>query len=223
MSSLQARLTAAQADLGLSLTQQQQAQLLQYLTLLQKWNKVYNLTAVRNAEDMLTLHLLDCLAVVPLFAVQMRELEGGVEASRLALLDVGSGGGLPGVVLAICFPQLQVTCVDAVAKKMAFVRQVAGHLDLSNLVATHARVEDLPGQYPLVSSRAFSSLRDFVQITGSQISQAGIWFAMKGRLPQAEMCDLPADVEVFHVEPVRVPGLNAERCVVLMRRCAKPE
>ena len=134
------------------------------------------------------------------------------------MLDVGAGAGLPGVVVAICCPQASVTCVDAVAKKMAFVQQVATELKLPNLKALHARVETLTQKYDLITSRAFATLLDFV--TGSRAAlkaETGIWLAMKAKNTSAEVAELPADVTVFHVEQLTVPGLDAERCIVWMR------
>lgn len=203
-------------EIGLALTDTQRAALLHYIELLQKWNKVYNLTAVRDPQEMLRLHLLDCLAVMPLFARQIELAAQALEDADgvVHIMDVGAGGGLPGVVLAICFPNVQVTCVDAVAKKMAFVQQAALQLGLPNLQAIHSRVEQLNGQYDLVTSRAFASLQDFVELTRSKLKDAGVWMAMKGKYPEDEIAALPEDVRVFHVEHVSVPGLDAERCVV---------
>lgn len=210
MSAALTRLREGAAALGLVLDDSQLQQLLDYLALLQKWNRVYNLTAVREADDMLTHHLLDSLAVVPPLLRQT----GG---APLRVLDVGSGGGLPGVVLAVCCPQLQVTCVDTVAKKAAFVQQVAASLRLPNLQGRHARVESLAGPYDLICCRAFAALADFVAWSRAALAPDGVWMAMKGRQPQAEIDALPAGVQVFHVEPLQVPGLAAERCLVWMR------
>ena len=202
------------ATLGLALTPEQLGRLLDYLDLLQKWGKVYNLTALRQPADMLTHHLLDSLAVVlPL----KRQLAGSSLANRARLLDVGSGAGLPGVVLAVCCPDIDVSCVDTVAKKAAFIQQVALSLQLSNLRGIHARVENLPHTYDVVASRAFASLGDFTQLSAKSLAPGGIWLAMKGKLPDAEMAVLPVSVQVFHVESITVPGLNAERCLVWMR------
>jgi 16S rRNA (guanine527-N7)-methyltransferase len=134
-----------------------------------------------------------------------------------ALLDVGSGGGLPGVVLALCRPDWQVTCVDAVAKKAAFVQQVAASLSVGNLRGVHSRVQDLQSQWPLITSRAFASLVDFTAWSAPVLAPGGVWVAMKGKHPQGEIDALPASVQVFHVEPLTVPGLDAERCLVWMR------
>ena len=199
--------------LGIEITVAQAAALRQYLDLLKRWNATYNLTSVRDPAAMFTQHLADCLAVVPPLRRQLGE---GHEARRV--LDVGSGGGLPGVVLAVVLPELQVLCVDAVGKKAAFVRQVAGNLGLNNLQASHSRVEALRVEpFDLITSRAFSALADFVSLTRKHLLPNGAWMAMKGRLPEEEIAALPADIEVFHVEQLNVPGLDAQRCLVWMR------
>ena len=203
-------LRAGAAALGVALSEGQLEQLLAYLALLQKWNRVYNLTAVRDPQDMLTHHLLDSLAAV---APLLRHT-GGRPAK---VLDVGSGGGLPGVVLAICRPELVVRCVDTVGKKAAFIQQVAASLKLPHLQGVHARVETLAGPFDVIASRAFAALPDFVAWSRQALAPGGVWMAMKGKLPQAEIDDLPADVQVFHVEPLQVPGLDAERCMVWLR------
>ena len=196
--------------LSLPVTSQQLDMLVAYMALLQRWNATYNLTAVRDVSEMLRQHLADCLAVVPALA---RQTSGG------RVLDVGSGGGLPGVVLACMLPHLDVTCVDAVGKKAAFVRQVAGTLGLSRVHAVHSRVETLEGDpFDVVTSRAFASLTLFVESTRRLVRPSGIWMAMKGKRPDQELAEMPADVEVFHVEPLLVPTLEAQRCLVWMRR-----
>ena len=203
-------LKSGAAGLGLQLSETQFEQLLGYLALIQKWNKVYNLTAVRDPQDMLTHHLLDSLtAVAPLVR------HTGGRAAKV--LDVGSGGGLPGIVLAICRPELEVSCVDTVGKKAAFIQQVAASLKLPNLRGIHARVESLSGPFDVICSRAFASLPDFVNWSRAALAPQGVWMAMKAKHPQAEIDALPADVQVFHVEPLAVPGLDAERCMVWMR------
>lgn len=205
--------------LGLEFDAGQRAQLLAYHALLQKWSRVYNLTALRDPADMLTHHLLDSLAVVAPLRHQMaaRGLAGDVR-----VLDVGSGAGLPGVVLAICCPGLTVTCVDAVAKKVAFVRQVQVALGLGNLQPRHARVEALGGHFGVICSRAFASLADFVRLSRVLLGAGGIWLAMKGNAPHDEIAQLPADVRVFHVEQLDVPGLDARRCLVWMEPVESP-
>jgi 16S rRNA (guanine527-N7)-methyltransferase len=202
------------AALGLSLSEIQHTHLLSYLALLQKWNKVYNLTAVRAEEDMLTHHLLDSLtSIAPL----RRALADMHLDHPAVVLDVGSGGGLPGVVMAITCPEVQVTCVDTVAKKAAFIQQVAAELKLPNLRGVHARVETLPGPYDLICSRAFASLADFTAWSRQALRPGGVWLAMKGKHPEAEIQALPEGIQVFHVEPLQVPGLAADRCIVWMR------
>ncbi len=189
--------------------------LLAYLALLVRWNATYNLTAVRDPGEMLTQHLADCLAVVgPL----RRHLGTG---SERRLLDVGSGGGLPGVVLAVLEPGWTVTCVDTVGKKAAFIRQAGVELGLRNLRVEHARVEALrSAPFELITSRAFASLADFVRLTRGVMAPGGVWVAMKGRRPQDELAALPTGIDVFHVEPLIVPGLGAERCLIWMRESA---
>jgi 16S rRNA (guanine527-N7)-methyltransferase len=200
---------AIAAALGLAPSGDQVGALAAYLGLLQRWNATYNLTAVREPAAMLTQHLADCLAVV-------RPIQARCSAGRV--LDVGSGGGLPGVVLAIMVPTLDVTCVDAVGKKAAFVRQVASALALPNLRAEHARVEALRlAPFGLITSRAFATLADFTALTRPLLAAGGSWAAMKGKHPADEMAALPPAVSVFHVEPLQVPGLDAERCLVWMR------
>ena len=216
---LRATLTQGTAALGLALSDAQIAQLLDFLALLQKWNKVYNLTAVRDPAEMLTHHLLDSLAAVPPLQRHLASLSEGSGAGQGArLLDVGSGGGLPGVVFAICCPGLDVSCVDTVAKKAAFLQQAAATLRLPNLHGIHARVETLAGPFDLVSCRAFASLPDFTVWSRAALAQGGTWLAMKGKHPADEIAALPQDVQVFHVEPLTVPGLDAERCIVWMRQ-----
>jgi 16S rRNA (guanine527-N7)-methyltransferase len=213
---LAAGLSAGARALGLSLSAPQQQQLLDYMGLIQKWNKVYNLTALRDPADMLTHHLLDSLtAVAPL----RRHTQG----QAVRVLDVGSGGGLPGVVLAICMPELAVTCVDTVAKKAAFVQQVAVSLKLPNLRGVHARVESLTDPYQVICSRAFASLPDFVTWSRSALAEGGVWMAMKGKHPQDELAALPPEVQVFHVEPLAVPGLDVDRCMVWMKPQISPQ
>ena len=146
----------------------------------------------------------------------LRARRGG-PVDGLRLLDVGSGAGLPGVVLAVACPELQVSCVDTVAKKATFIQQVAIELKLPNLQGVHARVENLLGPYDVVCSRAFASLADFTQWSRQALAPDGIWMAMKGKNPEGELAALAASVEVFHVEPLEVPGLQADRCIVWMR------
>jgi 16S rRNA (guanine527-N7)-methyltransferase len=218
--------------LGLVLSADQQTQLLAYMDLIAKWTKVYNLTAVRDANEMLTHHLLDSLAVIAPLRRELAKLSlpGSVEEaipaesvtskpapSKFSLLDVGSGAGLPGIVIAIVCPEVSVTCVDTVAKKAAFIQQVAATLKLSNLKGLHARVESLTQPYDVVCSRAFASLIDFTTWSQSALAPHGVWMAMKGKHPDQELAVLPESVHVFHVEQIQVPGLDAERCIIWMR------
>jgi len=207
---LRAGLKALQLDLA----DAQVAQLLDYQALIGKWTKVYNLTAVRDPAEMLTHHLLDSLAaVLPL----RRHLQKAGLAPGAKLLDVGSGAGLPGVVIAVCCPEVAVTCVDTVTKKAAFIKQAALALKLPNLAGLHARVETISTPFEVICSRAFASLADFTNWSVDALAHQGAWMALKGKHPADEIAALPAGVEVFHVEQLQVPGLNAERCIVWMR------
>lgn len=202
-------LQTAVTALGLGLSDAQLDQLLAYLALLQKWNKVYNLTAVRDPAQMLSHHLIDSLSVIS-------PLQRHGAPARL--MDVGAGGGLPGVVIAICCPGTDVSCVDAVAKKATFIQQVAAELKLPNLHGVHSRVEQLDVEpFGVITSRAFASLVDFTSLTRQLLAKDGVWMAMKGQHPADEIAALPADVDVFHVEQLAVPGLDAQRCIIWMK------
>lgn len=199
--------------MGLNLSDGQTAKLLAYGDLILKWNKVYNLTALRDPATVMTHHLLDSLSVI---APLQRE-----RTATTRLLDVGAGAGLPGVVIAIMRSDVDVTCLDAVAKKTAFVQQVAAELKLPNLRGLHARVETLSGSYDVISSRAFASLPDFYNGSVQLLADEGVWLAMKGKVPADELAALPPGVDVFHVEHLTVPGLNAERCIVWARKASQ--
>ena len=192
------------ARMGLAVSIEAQEKLLAYLSLLQKWNKVYNLTAVRDPVEMVTLHLLDSLSVLP-------------HINSKNLLDVGSGGGLPGIVLAICKPELQVTTIDTVQKKAIFMRQAKGELGLDNLTAVHARVENFQPSEPfeIVISRAFSEIALFIQLTKHLIAKNGQWLAMKGVMPSGELEGLPLLPSI--IIPLKVAGLDAERHLVIFK------
>lgn len=205
------RLRAAGESLGSPLNDTVVAQLLAFIETLHRWNATYNLTAIRDPDEMLSQHVVDCLAAT-------HALQARVAPGSLRILDVGSGGGLPGVVIAALRAEDQVVCVDSVGKKAAFIRQVAAELQLPNLRAEHARVEALRlPPFDVITSRAFSSLADFVRLTRPLMAEGGVWMAMKGRRPDEELTALPPDIEVFHVEHLDVPGLAAERCLVWMR------
>ena len=191
------------AEMGLHVSEVMQQKLLAFLALLQKWNKVYNLTAVRDPIQMVTLHLLDSLSVLP-------------HINSKNLLDVGSGGGLPGIVLAICKPELQVTTIDTVQKKAIFMRQVKGELGLDNLTVVHARVESYqPTQmFEAIISRAFSDIALFIKLTQHLLLDKGKWLAMKGQLPHEELKGLC--VKNNKIIPLKVAGLDAERHLVVI-------
>ncbi len=195
------------ASMGLAVSDEAQQKLLIYLALLQKWNKVYNLTAVRDPLEMVTLHLLDSLSVLPY-------------VNSKNILDVGSGGGLPGIVLAICKPDLQVTTIDTVQKKVIFMRQVKGELGLDNLTPVHARVENFQAdeRFELVISRAFSEIALFLALTQHLIAENGQWFAMKGVIPTSEIEGLP--IVPANIIALKVAGLNAERHLVVFKNVA---
>jgi len=208
-----ARLMSAAQAMGLSLDETQCARLLDFLAQMQRWNKTYNLTALRDPEQMLIQHVFDSLSVVAPFARALAAVPNPL------LIDVGSGGGLPGVVLAIARPDWQICCVDAVEKKTAFIRQVTGVLGLANLRACHARIETLaPMAGNLIVSRAFASLVDFVTLSGRHAASGASLVAMKGRDPKGEIQALPADGywRVQNVQTLTVPELDAQRCLVWM-------
>ena len=179
-----------------------------------KWTQVYNLTSIRDPAEMLTHHLLDSLAAIP--ALQ-RYLHGAGLSQGSRLLDVGSGAGLPGVVMAICCPAVNVTCVDTVAKKAAFIKQAALALKLPNLAGLHARVESITQPFDVICSRAFASLTDFTHWSVGALAPQGVWMAMKGKHPHEELQVLPANIAMFHVEQLKVPGLDAERCILWLQ------
>ena len=197
--------------LGVHLNAQQYEQLFSYISALVKWNHVYNLSALHDADEIAVKHILDSLAVVP-------SLRAYTKNKPQKLLDVGSGAGLPGAVIAITCSEIDVSCVDASAKKAAFVQQIAGSLALENLHSRHGRVQELRGSFDVVTSRAFSSLADFCASSQHVLAPRGAWLAMKGKRPDGEIAALPSCVEVFHVEQLKVPGLDAERCLVWLRR-----
>lgn len=205
--SQQAILEKGIAQAGLAISAETQQQLLAYLALMQKWNKVHNLTAVREADEMVTLHLLDSLVVLPF-------IDGKT------LLDVGSGAGLPGIPLAICLPDLQVTVIDSNNKKVSFMRQAKAELGLSNLEVLGGRVEAVvpKAKFDMVISRAFSDLSLFISLTCKLCAEQGKWLAMKGVYPEAELAELKKKTNVTpsKVEVLRVPGLEAQRHLVFL-------
>jgi len=207
---VKAQLAAGIAALGLTLPEGAEAKLLDYLSLLDKWNRVYNLTAVRDTERMVSHHLLDSLAAVPFF-------QGGC-SDLIRVLDVGSGGGLPGIPLAIARPELQVTLIDSIAKKTAFLLQAKAELGLANLQVVTGRVEDFRPEtgFDVITSRAFSDLREFVTLTRHLLKPTGRWLAMKGLYPNEEIAQLPAGVKVSADLALVVPGLDASRHLIVL-------
>ncbi|NYT84618.1 16S rRNA (guanine(527)-N(7))-methyltransferase RsmG [Pollutimonas harenae] len=211
------RLQQAGQVLGVEIDPPKIDALLAYLDQLQRWNKTYNLTALRDPEQMLVQHLIDSLSVVKPIANIL--YKNTVLESTIA--DVGSGAGLPGVVLAIMHPNWEVHCIDAVEKKMAFVRQVSSVLRLRNLHAHHQRVESMqPLEADIVVSRAFASLADFATLAGRHVATDGHLVAMKGREPEeeAELLRQNTSWRITHIETLPVPELNAQRCLVWMSR-----
>ncbi len=209
---LREQLVQGAQELAIDLPERQITNLLDYLSLLAKWNAVYNLTAVRDPVQMLTQHLLDCLTALPAFD----------NASRV--LDVGSGGGLPGVVLAIwaqhAQPQMQVHMIDTVNKKTAFLTQAKAELGLTNMVVHTGRVEQFTDEkkFDLITSRAFAELKDFVEWSGHLLSDGGKMIALKGQAQANELSGLPAGWEITKLERIYVPGLVADRHLVHIAR-----
>ena len=209
---LREQLVQGAQELAIDLPEPQIKNLLDYLSLLAKWNAVYNLTAVRDPAQMMTQHLLDCLTALPAF----------VNASRV--LDVGSGGGLPGVVLAIwaqhAQPHMQVNMIDTVNKKTAFLTQAKAELGLTNMVVHTGRVEQFNDEkkFDVITSRAFAELKDFVEWSGHLLSDGGKMIALKGHAQANELSSLHAGWEITKLERIHVPGLVAERHLVHIAR-----
>ncbi len=197
-------LAAGLTALGIALPEAAQLKLLAFRDLLLKWNRAYNLTALRDPEQAISHHLLDSLAILP-------------HVGPGALLDVGSGGGLPGIPLAIARPELAVSMVDTVQKKATFLQQAAIELELKSVAVHHARVEEMRGQYVQISSRAFADLARFISLTHHLLAPGGRWLAMKGARPDDEIKALPAGSEVEAIIPLAVPGLDAERHLIILK------
>jgi len=206
MSQLAVKLSKGIKDLGLVATDTQQQQLIAYLNLMVKWNKAYNLTAIRDPEQMLIKHILDSLAVCPFI-------------DDSSLVDVGSGGGLPGIPLAIMFPNQAICTLDSNSKKTRFQNQVKIELSLDNLEVIHGRVEALRERhFSQVISRAFASIIDMVTLSQALVAEKGVFLAMKGRYPDAELADLPPIYRLLQSHPLRVPGLEEERHLLVLGR-----
>lgn len=207
---LRIKLEAGLQEMGLQIAMEPQQKLLDYVALIYKWNQVHNLTAVREPLDMVTLHILDSLSVLP-----------HIDCKRL--LDVGAGAGLPSIPLAICLPGLQVTAIDAVQKKVSFMRQAKAQLGLTNFNVIHGRIEeqevpskDMPEKFDVITSRAFSEIGLFVKLTKHLLAEGGKWLAMKGVIPQQEFDKSgiqPADIKVL-----KVAGLDAERHLIVLKQ-----
>ena len=201
------KLQSGLKEMGLDLSGEQQDKLLAYVEMLKKWNKTYNLTALRDKSQIISHHLLDSLTLPPY-------LEGAQ-----TMLDVGSGGGQPGIPAAVCRPNLQITLLDANTKKTSFLQQAAIELELKNVRVVSGRVEAVQGlRADVITSRAFAELADFVNWTAHLLQDGGCWAAMKGVYPAAEIDRLPDSVCVERVDKIRVPQLNAERHMVILRK-----
>ena len=201
------KLQSGLKGMGLDLSGEQQDKLLAYVEMLKKWNKTYNLTALRDESQIISHHLLDSLTLPPY-------LEGAQ-----TMLDVGSGGGQPGIPAAVCHPDLQITLLDANTKKTSFLQQAAIELELKNVRVVSGRVEAVQGlRADVITSRAFAELADFVNWTAHLLQDGGCWAAMKGVYPAAEIDRLPDSVCVERVDKIRVPQLNAERHMVILRK-----
>ncbi len=212
-SELRSRLVAGLKELKLELDDKKISQLVQYVGLLGKWNKIYNLTAIRDTEQMLTHHLLDSLTVIP-----------WVSGCK-HLLDVGSGGGLPGLIIAIVCPDIQVEMIDIVSKKTAFIRQAAIEMGLQNVTVHTGRVEELSTEksFDGITSRAFSSIPDFVALTSHLLSEKGRYYAMKGLIPEDEISNLDRQWTTVKIVPLAVPQLDAQRHLVIIEKNPQTE
>lgn len=217
------RLDTGVTALGLDISVAQRQGLLDYLSLLMKWNRTYNLTAICQEADMVDLHLLDSLTVLP--ALRKSVVAGRRDAAPVRLADIGSGAGLPGLVIAMLEPGWRITSVEAVAKKAAFQRQACIELGLRNVDVIAGRVEAMPGgTFDMVVSRAFAELGKFIALAGHLPIAGGALFAMKGGLPAGELASLPPDWMASSVQPLAVPGVNAERhLIVLEKACTSSQ
>ncbi|MGB2833682.1 MAG: 16S rRNA (guanine(527)-N(7))-methyltransferase RsmG [Methylotenera sp.] len=215
---LQAKLEAGLLEMGLQISVEKQAKLIAYLLLIDKWNKVHNLTSVRDPLEMVTLHLLDSLSVLPYFQHSNLQCK--------SLLDVGAGAGLPSIPLAICLPELQVTAIDSVQKKTSFMRQVKGELGLGNFNVESGRVELLKKEafnqglgFDAIISRAFAEISLFIKLTRHLLSAHGQWFAMKGIVPTHEFESqdfIRMNIQPSKIEVLNVAGLKAERHLIIL-------
>lgn len=206
MTDIKKQLKTGLQAMNLDLTTTQQLLLVEYLNLLKKWNSTYNLTALRDPSKMLSHHLLDSLTLLPY-----------VDGAK-TLMDVGSGGGMPGIPTAICRPDLHITLLDANTKKTTFLQQAVIELGLQNVTVASGRVEAMHDKkVDVVTSRAFAELHDFIALTKHLLNENGYWAAMKGVYPYEELDNVPSDIDVYQIDKLTVPTLNAERHMVLMR------
>jgi 16S rRNA (guanine527-N7)-methyltransferase len=197
-------------EMNLDVSAAQQDKLLDYLALMNKWNSVYNLTSLRDPMQMVTHHLLDSLAAVPAFA------------GARNVLDVGAGGGLPGVVLAICRPDMKLSMIDTVHKKTAFLKQVKAELELANVTVHTMKVQELEvsDKFDVITSRAFADLTDFLNWSGHLLAEGGKFIALKGTAPAEEQERIPAEWKISGLQPLQVPRLGAERHLIFVERSA---
>ena len=207
---LQSKLVSGLQEMDITLQSEQIQKLLDYVALIYKWNQVHNLTAVREPMEMVTLHILDSLSVLT-----------HIECRRL--IDVGAGAGLPSIPLAICLPELQVTSIDAVQKKVSFMRQVKAELGLANFSVIHGRIEEqtvpskeMPEKFDVIISRAFSEIALFIKLTKHLLREDGSWLAMKGVVPEHEF--KKSSVQPTEIRPLKVAGLDAERHLVVLKQ-----
>ena len=202
---LRQRLDAGLSSLGIALDETAIARLLDYVDLLERWNAAYNLTAVRDPAEMVTRHLVDSLAILPF-------------VSGATLADLGSGAGLPGIPLAIAAPERETLLVDSNGKKARFLREAVRRLDLKHVRVAESRVEDVEGTFDCITARAFASLADMLGWGGHLLAPGGVWLAMKGRIAEDELDAVPAGFRVGKVVALNVPGLDAERHLVILKR-----
>lgn len=206
MNNFKEQLKNGLAEMNLTLDTTQQLLLLEYIALLKKWNSTYNLTALRDESKMLSYHLLDSLTLLPYVA------------DAKTLMDVGSGGGMPGIPTAICRPDLQITLLDSNTKKTTFLQQAVIELGLKNVTVASGRVEAMHDKkVDVVTSRAFAELHDFIALTKHLLNENGYWAAMKGVYPYEELDNVPKNIDVYQIDKLFVPMLDAERHMVLMR------
>lgn len=211
--SFAAAIEAAAQSLGLTITDEQIVQILRYLDGLLLWGKAYNLTAITDPDEALVKHIFDCMAIVPKLPFKTQ--------SNQSLLDIGTGAGLPSVILAILKPDWRIDALDSNQKKIRFIRQITSEIGLKNITPIAARIEHHHAQkanaYDVITSRAFASLADFVSLAEPCLAESGVLYAMKGKVPTAEEM---ADLQAWHIdiEPILVPKLNDDRCVVYLTK-----